>query len=452
MRAVGTGVRVRTAIIAVTMALIVVGCGWPQARSDAGNSASNRFARGLSAATVASLTPAYTLVTNSGQGADVGVYASVVADLQTLYTGSGTALRALDLGGVRGCGGIPRTCAPLWRGTTTGPALLADGVVFALPAAYDAAGVRGCGGTPKVCSPLWTMSGLDIALRNTGDFVGTYPVVAYGRLWAISLDNTSGTLTAVVNSYDTRGVQGCGGIPKVCAPMASYPFRPLAGSTTGIQGPVVAGGLVYAAVGEPGTTTLAAMSTATGQVVWRSQYATGSIGQLMAADGKVFAFGARNGVSRWFTFDGAGVQGCSGTPKLCAPLWQTDGVSLRSRGAVANGMLYALGIATGEVAAFDENGNIGCSGAPRLCQPRWTSVGGGIDLVVANDVVFTTDDCCQLSAFDAKGTAGCTGSPVRCQPLLRATTTDAPLAPIISNGKLVVPSASGRFTVYTLPG
>ena len=100
-----------------------------------------------------------------------------------------------------------------------------------------------------------------------------------------------------------------------------------------------------------------------------------------------------------YALDAAGVTGCSGSPgqKTCAPLWTavTRG-SVSSSPAVANGIVYA-GSIWGELFVFDAAGVNGCSGIPKTCVPLWTDLGiqGGVGFysafmvpVVANGVVY----------------------------------------------------------------
>jgi outer membrane protein assembly factor BamB len=100
-----------------------------------------------------------------------------------LYIGTADGrVVAYDATGARGCGGNPKTCAPLWH-TAGGAALsapsVANGVVFAGAAdgtvrAFDAAGSLQCSGTPKTCAALWT------AKLSAGALP---PLIANGRLF-----------------------------------------------------------------------------------------------------------------------------------------------------------------------------------------------------------------------------------------------------------------------------
>jgi len=76
-------------------------------------------------------------------------------------------LYAFRAAGTTGCSGTPKTYAPLWTaaiagGGTVGQSspVVAGAVVYVSAGstlyAFSAAGTTGCSGTPKTCAPLWT--------------------------------------------------------------------------------------------------------------------------------------------------------------------------------------------------------------------------------------------------------------------------------------------------------
>jgi hypothetical protein len=80
-------------------------------------------------------------------------------------------------------------------------------------------------------------------------------------------------------------------------------------------------------------------------------------------------------------FDANGSNGCSGTPKVCTPLWEyrTNYPVFGNYAVVSGGTLYVETFYsstpvtfTGDTEAFDANGN-GCSGTPKVCGPLWYS-------------------------------------------------------------------------------
>jgi hypothetical protein len=160
--------------------------------------------------------------------------------------------------------------------------------------------------------------------------------------------------------------------------------------------------------------------------------------------------------SSGFAFDAAGINGCSGTPKRCQPLWSMTG---DGDVGVANGFVYR------GAAAFDATGVTNCSGVPKVCQPLWTeniggdvvstvSIASGVVYVSAGDSTGTAES--HLYAFDAAGSAGCSGSPLVCQPLWSAATGGAgtvPAAlspPVISEGRVYLGSVDSKLYAYAL--
>jgi outer membrane protein assembly factor BamB len=125
---------------------------------------------------------------------------------------------------------------------------------------------------------------------------------------------------------------------------------------------------------------------------------------------------------RLWAFDGAGVDSCSGEPRHCGPLWTADLPPTSTTfpldaPAVANGRVYAGS------AVYDADGVTGCAGHPTVCSPLWPVDGGGPFPVVANDVELTGGGLgsgglpVPLHAFDANGAAACAGTPAVCEPL-----------------------------------
>jgi outer membrane protein assembly factor BamB len=157
-----------------------------------------------------------------------------------------------------------------------------------------------------------------------------------------------------------------------------------------------------------------------------------------------------------YAFDAAGVAGCSGVPKMCAPLWTaTTGGAVHSSPAVANGVVY-VGSDDGNLYAFDAAGVAGCSGVPKMCAPLWTAPTGGAvhsSPAVANGVVYVGSDDGNLYAFDAAGVAGCSGVPKMCAPLWTAPAGGAvDSSPALANGVVYVGSLDGNLYVFDAAG
>jgi len=353
-----------------------------------------------------------------------GAWTAVVGGV--VYVSGNDTLAAYDAAGTTGCTGIPPTCQPLWTaqfdaGTdNVSQPTVSGGIVYVTGAtpstnvllAFDAAGQQGCSGTPTVCAPLWTAP----FGPRTPFVVGRAPTVANGRVF-VAADLT-------VHAFDADGHRGCAGVPKVCSELwtAEVPPFECFSSFCQISAPAVANGMLYV----------------TGE--------------------------ARDGKGGLWAFDSGGVSSCGGSPKRCSPLWTANAAAVTSPPAVANGFVYTFGYVASpfdgdRVRAFDAAGVQGCTGAPKICAPIWTSTtetdtewGGGAP-AVANGVVYVvgiTDVSCpivcsvgirHLFAFDGSGVRGCTGTPTMCDPILDvasgpdfATFTD----PVVANGVVYV--------------
>ena len=134
---------------------------------------------------------------------------------------------------------------------------------------------------------------------------------------------------------------------------------------------------------------------------------------------------------------------CSGSPEQCQPLWTapfTDGSGGVLGGpSVANGIVYAP--TGGVVYAYDANGTDDCSGTPKVCQPLWQDADVDSSPTVANGFVYA-DSNGDLVAFDAAGHTNCSGTPKVCQPVWTGTIPPTPAnlktAPAVLNGVVYV--------------
>jgi hypothetical protein len=237
---------------------------------------------------------------------------------------------------------------------------VANGVVYvtaSLLSAFDAAGTTNCSGTPKICRPLWTASGWS---------AGASAAVANGVVYVASQDLD---VVLRLKAFDAAGTTNCSGSPKVCTPLWT--------AAVGYQGdaitaPAIANGVVY-------------FSEARG-------YCCGVEGLLYA-------------------FDAAGTTKCSGSPKVCTPLWTAAQPGWgASSPAVANGVVYATYWGANDpdlldgfagIRAYDAAGTINCSGTPKTCAPLWNVVANGHPYsefryvpspVIANGAVYVNAD------------------------------------------------------------
>jgi hypothetical protein len=115
-------------------------------------------------------------------------------------------LVAFGAAGARGCSGTPKTCeAPVIRDTLR---------------AFD---IDACMTSVPACSPLWTAS--DVSLRS--------PAVANGVVYATHVHGDR------IAAFDAAGDVNCVGLPKVCAPLATWV------STIDLSSPVIVDGVMH---------------------------------------------------------------------------------------------------------------------------------------------------------------------------------------------------------------
>ena len=401
----------KRALVALLAALLMAGCSWSQYRGDAAHTGFQPFESKIGASTVSSLREAWT--------AQLGpTTSSPVVSGGRLYVGEAgfprTAVRysVFDAAGQTNCSGTPKVCRPLWQlqsigGNNPETPAVANGILYAnfdvgFLAAYN---VAACEATPQ-CGPVWV-----------ADAAGT-PVVSGGVVYAGSFGSVG------ISAYDAAGTTNCADRPggtRFCEPLWTT-------STDSRPGTVaVAGGVAYASSLDG---TLYAYDAA-GQTncegtpkvcapLWIAL--TGGGSTPVVSDGRVYMMDDSSRLLR--AFDAAGVANCNNsTHKYCLPLWTATvplsaGDSPFHAPAVANGRVYVGN------AVYDASGTTNCSGTPRVCDPLWRVAGDGQFPVVANGVEFgggatpPSGDPLRLHAFDATGTSQCTGrTPIVCAPL-----------------------------------
>ena len=364
---------------------------------------------------VSKLAPVRTYKTNFGSTAPLIVNGVLYVVTNQLY--------AFDATGGTNCSAAPTTCTPLW----TAPAsyidgmAIANGKVFITDAegvqAYDAAGSENCSGTPKRCAPVWATS----TNVSTGPgFTPGHgsPVVANGVLYVPGYgDGIAPNLGgAYVAAFDAAGASGCQGTPTICVPMWTTTGLPVSSGNDG--SPAVADGVLYIANGA----TLDA-------------------------------------------FAAAGSTGCSGTPKVCAPLWSgtmSGNETNTAAPAVANGIVYVSNSLSG-LYAFDATGTTNCStdSTGKTCEPLWNAPSAtyGDAPAVANGVVYEITGGGKLAAFAATAPTNCpgTGTVKTCAraPLwTSAALTSGYLtsSPTVANGVVYVASSGGGMYAYDAAG
>jgi hypothetical protein len=257
------------------------------------------------------------------------------------------------------------------------------------------------------------VSTLQTLFTNPGQFGP--PVESNGVVYATltAPDDASGSLEA----FDANGATSCSGSPNQCSPLWT---AAVSGSSLDGSAPAVVNGVVY-----------------------------------------VTTFTATTGVGELYAFDANGVTNCSGSPKVCQPLWTAPaGVSYASP-TVANGVVYLSSTANSDLEAFDANGVTNCSGTPKVCNPLWSATAGGSTPAVANGIVYvssspTSTTLGRLYAFSASGTTNCSGTPTICNPLWSAPMGTAgivvPPSPAVSGGVVYAEDAEGTLFAFDAGG
>ncbi len=259
--------------------------------------------------------------------------------------------------------------------------------------AFDANGITNCSGTPNQCSPLW--------IGSIGSTSISTPAVANGVVYS---DGGSS-----LSAFDAHGVTNCSGAPKTCQPL------------------------------------------------WTASLSPGGFSSVLVVNGMVYvggSYGTSPPQGRVEAFDANGNTNCSGTPKTCQPLWTSGSNVGLSSPAVANGVLYAVGL-DAKLYAFSANGSTNCSGTPTTCSPLWTAAMGTVSAspvtpgspTVSNGVVYAQSESSSSSlyAFDANGVTNCSGTPTTCRPLWTASVGGAgpgPPSQAVANGIVYIASGA----------
>jgi hypothetical protein len=271
-------------------------------------------------------------------------------------------------------------------------------------------------------------------------------------------DGTIGAVTpqAVVNgilyvsnaggleAYSATGSTGCSGSPVSCAPLWSYATGPLSGNIA------VSNGVVYASTSSgldafdaTGGTNCSGAPTVC-QPLWS---ASGTFSTPTVSNNTVFVVGSGN----LEAFDASGHADCSGTPAVCTPAWtgQVNGATIVGPVAVSAGIAYMETVNSVGLVAMDASGSRNCSGSPKVCSPLWYySVQfppSGYPIVLGTTLYVATGGIAQfghvnggLVAFDANGVVGCSGSPnTVCLPLWSGPSGTASYGPIVAGDGFV---------------
>jgi outer membrane protein assembly factor BamB/plastocyanin len=214
--------------------------------------------------------------------------------------------------------------------------------------------------------------------------------------------------------------------------------------------PAVVGNVLYVSTASGH---LAAVNATTGTQLWSGSYIPNPRSPAVVGS-TVYVSSDNDGV---YAFDAAGNTNCSGTPKTCEPIWQAPIPKGSMSPVVANGVVYALSWdIPNTVYAFDASGSTACSGTPKICQPLWTIPSneyGFTSIATSGPFLFATALDGIMRAFDAAGTTNCSGTPKTCQAVWTASTGgNVNSGPIVSGGKVFVADANGVIRAFDAAG
>lgn len=421
---------------ALTQAGSTSGPGWAQPGFGPSRTSDQPDETRIGTGNVARLTQARTYRTAADPSGPLIANGVMYVDANKLY--------AFDATRAAGCSAAPATCTPLWTATTAGfgGMTVADGDVFVADAegvqAFSAAGSENCSGTPKFCDPLWATSRNVSTGPGFTPGQGASPVVANGVLYVPGYGDgmVPSEGGALVAAFDTAGRTGCSRTPVICVPMWTTTGLP---ASTGNSGsPAVADGVLYIADGTldafdaTGSTGCSGTPKVCAPLWTAPMPGSGATSSAPAVAGGVVYVGTF--YSGLYAFDAAGSANCSGTAtgKTCAPLWNArTPSSIEGTPAVAGGVVYAT--TTGTLVALAAGGAANCpgTGTTRTCTraPLWTSAPGalvsGSSPTVANGVVYVSSTNGGAYGYDASGKLHCSVSSTAkaCSPLWSSPVT-----------------------------
>ena len=458
------------AILAV--GLFASGCDWSQFGFDAAHTGDNAYDTTVTPSNVSTLSLKFTDSFSRG----VESQPAIVNGVMYVVSNSGY-LDAYSANGTTDCSGTPSTCTPLWSAQVATPGAsdpqtpaVVDGNVYVLSDSseqvegFDASGKTNCSGTPTVCTPVWhatVINGLGQSLAASN-----------GLLYVTSIVQGGGSSKGdVLEAFDASGKTNCSGTPTVCTPVwsstafgAEYFLQDFSVSVANGIAYAIAGNAIYAfdangatdCTGSPKV--CSPMWEYTGLTTGASEYAVISGSTLFVDTFQITGVSPDlSYIGALDAFDANGATDCSGTPKVCTPLWQSSGNQFASQAAptVANGLVF-VPTEAGDIAAFDANGSTNCTGAPKACAPVWTTSVSGGQPVVGGNVLYATSGN-NVEAFDTSGSAGCVSSV--CSPLWSSSTPNTPSGELtIANGVLYISGSvpagiqnGGVVEAYALP-
>ncbi|MGI9601110.1 MAG: PQQ-binding-like beta-propeller repeat protein [Acidimicrobiales bacterium] len=403
--------RLRVVAVLASLALVVTACDWSMFRGGPHHTGENLLETVIGINNVGSMAEQWV----AARPLPVARMPAAVVDDRVVIGGDGDVMAfAID---DNGCVGDPADCPPVWRHDLPGHddagavAVHRDHVYVPYQATLHVISLAGTGCSGAGCEADWT------APLAGGSAV---PTIADDRVYV-----TTGGAPSRLEVFDALGVENCAGTPAVCEPLwtANLGFEPLNPHTA-----TVARDRVYAPTGQGRVRVFdaAGLDGCSGdpvlcQPLWVIDTGdTGRLSTIAASDGRGYV----SSPTATYVFD---LEPCGTSP--CGVLGSGPGGDAAP--AVAGGLVLTGGT---ELQAFSSELTTGCSGQPAVCTALWSS-NLGTDSVgeaaVANDVAYVSSErlveCmnepvffCEyekgIHAFDATG-ATCAGTPVICAPL-----------------------------------
>lgn len=446
----------RTILLTMAITFVLTACAWGHPGGNAARNAANAYEPFLTVDNVDELELAWQATRGGSEPIITDKYIYTLSnDFIYAYAAAGPASPE----GPSRCIGTQPYCTAVWFAHVDHPSAglaLSGGRLFTV--GY-VAGVQSllvfdadpasCPATENGCEPLRT-----VALPQ-GAVSGASMAVADGRVY-LGLWTQTFPGNPVVVAYDERGVTNCTpGPPQTCQPL----FQADSGSVTVGTLPylAVAAGRLFVPPG--GRVFDAAGTTACANGVCSPLYRLTTTANMSAFGTTVFA--AEGNVLK--AFDATGTIGCSGIVRTCQPMWTgalSGTAAVGQPPTVSNGkVLVRLDGPTIEspaVEAFDAAGVEGCSGSPVVCQPLWgvnrADVTGAPGVLSATQSLFFIVGG-SLQGFDLAGTRSCGGVPKRCTALssVEAIGGSFSTLPAVAFGRVAI-SDGGGLKVFARPG
>jgi outer membrane protein assembly factor BamB len=390
--------RLRLLAMLAIAGILLAACDWPMFQYNLGRSGFNPTESAISVSNVSGLVQRFAAGTPDATGYFRAYSPPAVAN-GLVYVGSpNSGLYALDA-----ATGALRWTA-LTPGTVSYSPAVANGVVYvsagaglwALDATNGALRWTAHTSDEPRSSPavangvvyVGTKVSLDALDAATGALRWTAPIGS--RVSSPAVDN--GVVYVSVDDGTLYAFDAATGSIRWVFPLGSSP-----------SSPAVVNGVVYATSSD----WLLAVDSATGLALWAAPYGgtqapavANGVVYVVGSGGRLYAFDATASAN---CSDLPGFPTWPFAPKSCEPLWRAPTLGVASSPAVANGVVYlsSTSLSPGyeiqsAAQAFDAAGNGNCSGTPKVCAPLWTDNIGDAwppsSPAIANGVVYMPSD------------------------------------------------------------